>query len=515
MAYTKSQNKNIRTLDNFGINHKQSSGATQLEFYELELGVVLDVILDATHPFFKGGSKTFNSIDVERWPLAVNNKPAAITDIDYSWIGRALIRPQETGQNIDKDKLIWAYPLESNISEYPLIYETVILSNYNGKMYYSKKINHHNWVNNNLDFSIDAANPPNTELFSTNPYTGERKSLTNYKGNVGYSGYSGKYFVANNRIRNLRRYEGDLAIESRFGQSIHFTAYDYIRANDSGSISNVDYKNNGGNPMILIRNRQRPILEVGKTISLQHSPKQSISAATIVGTAVEKNVGGYISEDVNLDGSSIHITSGQTNSKFVTTCYKKMFGMGEEVSIFEGNTSFKYPSPMDGDQIVINSDRLIFSSRYGESLHFSKKRYGIVTDSEFIVDANDQIVLTTNVKTVINSPAIYLGEYNQTAEPALLGQTTVNWMYELCNWLLNHTHWDRPGQTQLPVEVKELVGIRDRLGDLLSRRVFMTGGGYATGGNGAKITDSVTPTTINTTTGHGIPGNWSVKIPRN
>lgn len=483
MAYTKSSDKNLRTVDHFGLNHKSSNSATQLEFYELELGVVLDVILDDTHPFFKKGSSVFNTIDADRWPLAVNNKPANQTDIDYSWIGRILVRPVESGKNITKDKLIWAYPVESNISEYPLIYETVVLSQYDGKTYYSKKVNYHNWANNNLNFNIDSVNPPNTELFSTTPYTGTKPSTTNSKGNVGYSGYAGKYFVSNNRIRNLRRYEGDLAIESRFGQSIHFSAYDNNRKNDISSPSNADYLNNGGNPMILIRNRQRPILEEGKPLSLHGCPTNSIIASTIKGTPQEKNVGGYISEDINLDGSSIHITSGNTNSNFITTCYKTMYGVGkgEEVTAFQGTTNFKYPSPLDGDQIVINSDRLIFSSRYGESLHFSKKRYGIVTDSEFIVDAQDRVVLTTNSECAINSPKIYLGEINQKGEPALLGQTTVNFLNELLNWLKTHTHFDRPGQTQMTPEIAQLDSMIKKLATLKSNRVFVTGGGFAPG----------------------------------
>ena len=460
MSYTTSTGKNIRTLDNFGVNHKPSSTATQLEFYELEMGVVLDVVLDDTHPIFKKGN---NTIDADHWPLAVNNKPAASTDIDYSWVGRALVRPLVSGKNINKDDLTWAYPLESNISEYPLVYETVVLSEYDGKTYYSKKVNYHNWANNNLNFNIDAANPPNTELFSTAPYTGTKLSNTSNKNQFGYVGYAGKYFVANNRIRNLRRYEGDLAIESRFGQSIHFTAYDETRKNDLGSLSNPDYKNNGGNPMILIRNRQRPILEETKTLSLTNSP----SPATITGTKQEKNVGGYIAEDINHDGSSIHITSGQTASKFVTTCYKKMFRMGN------------LPSPLNGDQIVINSDRLIFSSRYGESFHFSKKRYGITTDSEFIVDAKEQIVLTTDTKTAINSPLIYLGQCDQSGEPALLGTMTVTWLSNLCDWMIKHTHFDRPGQTQAPVEIQQLIALKASLSLLLSKRVFITGGGLA------------------------------------
>jgi hypothetical protein len=263
--------------------------------------------------------------------------------------------------------------------------------------------------------------------------------------------------------------------------------------------------------MIVIRNRQRPLVKQGQKL-IPHK-----KLPPIIGTEWEKNTGGYLEENINHDGSTISITSGQTISGYVTTCYKKMFGDGEETAKFQGTTSFKTPT-LNGDQIVINTDRLVLSSRYGETLHYSKKRYGIVTDNEYTVDAHQQIVLTTNTKTVINSPAIYLGEYDQTNEPVLLGQTTVSWMYELCNWLLAHTHWHKhshvdagkesPSTTQVPVQVQQLIALRDKLHTLLSRRVFVTGGGLAPGQNGGTITDGTEPVKISTGNGAGVPGGW-------
>ena len=148
----------------------------------------------------------------------------------------------------------------------------------------------------------------------------------------------------------------------------------------------------------------------------------------------------------------------------------------------------------------------------------------ISTDDEYTVDAQKQIVMTTNQKTVINSPAIYLGEYNNTNEPAILGQTCVNWLYDLCNWLLEHTHYyphthpdaqggkvgaESPVVTRVPVQVNELKALRDKLHTLLSRRVFLTGGGYAPGFNGP-APDSVKITNIDgELSPQGIPGGWT------
>ena len=401
MAYWKSNLKNTRTLDSFGLSTNQTNrGTSPIEFYELELGIVLDIVLDETHPLFNVGNKLHSTIDSDRWPADLEDKPALNTDKDLSWIGRALIRPVVSERLTDKDQLLWAFPLESNISEYPLINETVVLVHYNRQLYYTRKINYHNWTNNNLDFTLETgiAGQGNTELFSSKPFSGKKESKTNYKADSGFHGFAGKYFVANNKIRTVKRFEGDLLIESRFGQSIHMTAYDNNRVNDGGDPRNKDYAN-GGNPMILIRNRQRPLVKSGQKL-IPHK-----KLPPILGTDQEKNTGGYLEENLNHDGTSIHITSGQTISKYVTSCYKKMFGDGEEVSQFQGPSIFKTPV-LSGDQIVINSDRIILSSRYGETLHFSKKRYGIVTDSEYTVDAHQQIVMTSNTKTVINSPAI-------------------------------------------------------------------------------------------------------------
>ena len=517
MAYWKDSPKNTRPLDSFGLatNHTAAKGGNR-EFHELELGVVLDIVYDLSHPIYSGAHPMQTSIDEERWPVDLTGAPPSQGDPDLTWVGRCLVRPLVSGKITKKDQLKWAYPIENNFSEYALINETVMLyeSSDGNRLYYSKVVNFRNWPNNNLDFTIEGATSgtENTILFGgDSPYTGLIKSQTNWKGDVGRIGYAGKYYYANPKIRTVHRFEGDTILESRHGSEVIMKAFDKTRDNDSGAYP--DYVNSG-NPMLILRNRQRKLLKVEEKLSLKHSP----NPATVVGTIEEKNVGGYLDENINHDGASVYMTCGQTVSEWVTTCYKRMFHdqKDEEVIKFRGPSTFVYPSPMQGDQIVINSDRLVFSARYEEILSYSKKRYGICTDNEFTVDAHQQIVLTTHTKTVLNSPAIYLGELDNTNEPALLGQTTVNWLYELCNWLINHTHWhyhvhpdavtrdgepvdtkpESPTQTQIPVQIQTLIRMRDALHNLLSRRVFLTGGGYAPGQNGASITEGTPPTKI-------------------
>jgi hypothetical protein len=530
MAYWNTTTGNVSSqLDNFGYG----SGGSQpklTEFYEFEPAVVLDIILDKDHPSFSD-----NPIDYARWQADLNGRAPKPTDLDYTWIGRVLVRMAYTHRNVEKEELVWAIPLESNVSEYPLINEAVAIVRYFDKYYYTRKINVFNTPNNNVDFNLEvslggfkdnggAKISGNRELIQdpTNPiyedYSGP-VSKTKLTGGFGYEGVMGRYFYTNERIRALKRREGDTIVESRFGSSIRFAAYDDNRDIDNGTSpiwtkGYTDYARSGvynpwtmgaagcGNPMVLIRNRQRPLKE---------------------GIPEEKNVGGYIIEDINNDGSSIHLTSGATLSGFLPTCVKKMWGNGEEQSAFfpAGSTKFVYPK-LVGDQIVINTDRLILSSKAAETFHYSKKRYAVVTDDEYTVDAHNQIILTTNQKTVINSPAIYLGEYDVTGEPALLGQTTVNWLYDLCEWLKSHTHYFKHGHahhysnnveetTQIPKPQAQLVALQQQLNLLLSRRVFMTGGGFAKGKNGEAINvrGGVPPVKISIPSGNGVPGGFN------
>lgn len=538
MPYTNIKNSygSYSQLTNIGLKQNNSGDSPNtVEFYELEPAVVLDVIMDENHPEIKNKK---HLIDVNNTPENYKGEIPSEKDIDYTWVGSCLVRLCFSQQGMPKEKLSWAHPLESTgVVEYPLLNEIVIVVKYFNKLFYTRKLNLNGFINNESDFRKErfyGINLGNRETNESNKNQDEALqgpySLNSHKSikNEQVMGRLGRYFVANPKIRKLKKYEGDTSIESRHGQSIRFSVYDDIRSNDKSSyidykgISGVNSSEQGcGNPMILIRNRQRK-LSLDEPITVSKLPKiPSIKDS-------QKNVGGLIEEDINHDGSSIHITSGLTITKWVTTCYKSIFeDEKEEQKLYspKSSTPFKFiQSNLSGDQIVINTDRLILSSRFGETFHFSKKRYGIVTDSEYTVDAHQQVVITTNTKTVINSPAIYLGQYNETNEPAILGQTAVDWLYNLCNWLLQHEHWYHhthpktgkpdPNKTQFPVQKSELEKLRDSLDTLLSKRVFLTGGGYAKGADGESIEGGTDPVKIDTISGNGVPGGYKGKNSR-
>jgi hypothetical protein len=65
---------------------------------------------------------------------------------------------------------------------------------------------------------------------------------------------------------------------------------------------------------------------------------------------------------------------------------------------------------------------------------------------------------------------------------------------------------EAPTQTQIPVQIQTLIRMRDSLHNLLSRRVFLVGGGYAPGQNGAPIVEGTPPTKIVIDNKFSIPG---------
>ncbi len=471
-------------------------------FYELEAAVVLDVVLDDSHPVFKN-----KELDPVNTPIDADGNPPKEGQPNYGWIGMIRFRFLDSQVGNKKETLSWARPMENTgITEWPLMNEIVVVGKYLNNYYYTKKLN--------LPFAnINTAGYFGAERVagrvqqnldeSGKPYEGPLSVLNsgekNQEKNPFYAGVLGSYFKFNHSIRALKRYEGDSIIESRFGSSIRMGAYDDNRDNDVGL---GEYADNGGNPMVLIRNRQTPVK--GST-----EPHKLISR-------------GYTLEDINKDGSSVQLTSGKTISKFITTTKKSIFSKSikEEQPMFspDGSTEFDFPK-LDGDQIIINSDRIIISSKANETIHFSKKRYAIATDAEYTVDAHKQIVMTTNEKFVINSPYIVLGEHGEfinQAEPVLLGRTTTAWNMALCDWLLNQTNWmielceswlaehihdkDSRGDAQkkpitsvqshvnaLKSLREELIALRDMAPSNMSNRVFTVGGGGAPGKNGGLI----------------------------
>ena len=271
---------------------------------------------------------------------------------DGLYYGSIRYRKPGTGDETNEDLLPVAFPLKRECFQLPVVNEIVKIYNISGKDYYEK---------------ITPENLPN---FSTNPQlilvsskqteegAGNGSTLGNYQetSNTGIAsatgnsagadtikkGFAGKYFKRNLKTHQLALNEGDTILQGRFGQSIRFSGYIH------------DDKDNGtSHPALLIRNGESPDNQ-------------------------KKKVYDVVSEDVNKDGTSIQITSGQYKTLYDSTTIK----VNKEANP-------KYPSSdqLIGDQIVVNSGRVIISSKNAETFLFSKKTFSIFTDDVVTIDS--------------------------------------------------------------------------------------------------------------------------------
>ena len=199
--------------------------------------------------------------------------------------------------------------------------------------------------------------------------------------------------------KRLRLYEGDTVIQSRYGQSIRMS---------SGAGS--------GSPILIIRNGEAKKGLLGGIVS------------GIFG-------GNEVEEDINKDGSTIAISSGNYSSPFSpgtplpivgTTNFKMNPAKAIPAPVLLNNKSYafeSYPKSLDGNQIIISSDRLVFSSRINEMIFWSKGNYGVITDVVFSVDTFLGANINSNGNIDIQAPEKNINLYVGKAGKINLGDT--------------------------------------------------------------------------------------------
>lgn len=352
---------------------------------ESNVGIVVDVILDDT------------------WEdLQKTDSEAFSTGLDTSVVGSCIIRPLSDASSAEADLRPYA-PYDIMNHDLPLVGEAVELIKVGNRTYYKRftkgNINIGNAAKNfNKKMFSETEKPQNTASgYSTTSQTG----ISNTSGNNDRNTKIGEYFEEQ-QINRLKYYEGDKIIQSRFGQTIRFSGY-----------------NNSENefaPTMIIRNRQ--------DADIQN----------------RLEYGDIIEEDINRDGSTIAISSG---------AYKSIFQPG--VVDDGGSSNFKtkpehfeeYPDELTGtDQIIINTGRLVLSSKSDEMIFYSKGNYGFISDGKLSIDngkygADLDFNGDVNITTNDNDVYIDTGKGNirlnteDTEEPLVRGETLVSLLEEL------------------------------------------------------------------------------------
>lgn len=383
---------------------------------ERRLAVVYDVILDDQHELIKGNEDASKFIGSIQW----RSSSVKITD---------------------PKSVPFAHPLDKNFKTLPTKNEIVEIIEIGKNTFgYRRTGLDVNPSITAVDGLIDKNFTPTTlddasaDKYKETAETGTADSSNDTSDNKGF----GKYYKPQIGIHKLKLYEGDNLIESRYGQSIRFSAYN----NDKKEFS----------PTLILRNG-----ESAKNRKL--------------------NDGVTIEEDINTDGSIIAMGSG---------IYEMSFQPGtvddKGSSDFETKPkSFdKFPTKLVGDQMLINSGRLILSSKNAEMMFFSKKNYGFVSDGAMSIDnklgininVGDNINVVTNdrdVRIYSGKGSIFLGD-QAPLEPLVKGTQLVNILHELITAISNQVFLTPSGPTDVgPTNVSDFQAISNKLNDILSK----------------------------------------------
>lgn len=343
------------------------------------------------------------------------------------------IRFRTTDNQTPNDKnLPLAFPFDKNCKTLPVINEQVEIYGQPGNYSYKrigaepnpsyspkKKINE--------QFKPKSDKQATASKYDETAQTGTVETNDNTKNNE--LDKLGKYYDVQPGLHKLKLYEGDTLIESRHGQSIRLSGYNNTKRSFS--------------PTIIIRNSE----------SIANKKKNYLES---------------IEEDITGDGSIISLSSKDY----------ELSNIGSNLK--ETPKSFKeFPEKLVGDQILINSGRLIFSAKSAEMMFYSKKNYGFVSDGTLSINNGKGIEASVgeDINIVMNDRdfsihsgkgSIFLGDEDR--EPLVKGKTLVSLLRDLLAEILKQQYLTPSGPTKIgPENVAAFKSIDSKLETMLSK----------------------------------------------
>lgn len=273
----------------------------------------------------------------------------------------------------------FAKPYFSNFSNYPLLEELVYIfslpspdiqtNNFKEIYYYITPLNiwnsnHHNGIPN----IFENKNLPDSQKRDyVQTQAGAVRRVEDGSSDINL----GQTFKERSNIKPVKKFEGDVVLEGRLGNSIRLGSTNQI---DSAPLNNWSELGYSGDPILILRNGQ------GDTGSVGFLPTE---------------------ENINQDPSSIYLTSTQ----------KIPFQVASSNYLSYKEDTPTLPNQYSGKQILINSGRLIFNSSEDHLLLSSKKSISLNSITGLNIDTN---------KVTFQTEYIYLGSKSAT-EPLVLG----------------------------------------------------------------------------------------------
>tara|TARA_B110000495_G_scaffold2335_1_gene1742 strand:- start:656 stop:1888 length:1233 start_codon:yes stop_codon:yes gene_type:complete len=324
--------------------------------------------------------------------------------------------------------LVNVLPLFPNLKNYPLTNETVLVialanreykNNFNNlTFYYLSPLNLWNSNQSNpIPYPTETVTPvsQNKGILEVEAVGNPNKPTSS--SNTTFT--PGTYFNEDNIPNPTFPYEGDYIVDGRFGNSLRFGN---TVANSNTSIEN-NWSSTGsiGDPITILTNKKH----------------------------TEQPLFNSITEDINLDGSSAYFTSTQQIPIEVSS----------QNDYLSYDTPPTTPTQYNGEQIILNSGRLLFNSTSDHILLSSAKSINLNTVESVNIDAR--------TKTVIQTPELYLGGV-ETSQPVVLGDDLVDLLSKI---LTDFEYLTGALQNQLGVPVGSPVAPTNLIAQAINNKI--------------------------------------------
>ena len=373
--------------------------------------------------------------------VSIHNENKDFSDVDARMYGAITYEFEDTFEIED-----YAFPFDKNNFTFPIKGETVVIFKMFNQTFWLPYTNtpYSNYRRDEITYI--ATRPVDTQgdsksgqsLTNTSKTGGTTNSGKTKKNDIGYE--------INEKIKFLNPKQGDTIISGRVGNTIRFSE---LYLTEDGKTSS---------PGIFIRNKQNPDLD-------------------------SKKIGELVDEDINKDGTSIYITSNKIKVPFKENISKTKVGFKE------------YPNSekLTGNQLFVNSDRVVLSAKASEFIIFGKGNTGVITDGNYSIDAEKEVYIHNKQNITLHTAGsnqiflnsengkIFLGKNTGAGakgapvQNMVLGGELIAILQELIIALMAQQYLTPSGPSKIgPENFNDFISISNKLNDILSTTNFLS-----------------------------------------
>ena len=311
-----------------------SMGTTYQETLQWEEAIVVDVVVNDNHSDYDEDGYNVGTV---KFRFIGSSALAADADLD------------------------WAFPIDANVTDYPLINEVVLIISTLNRWYYTSKLNTSNRVTSQALFGLnDSLKSRQTDAQTTENMNRIDGGGAPIKQNAqAESDRLGDVFQDLSEVSRLRSQEGDIIYEGRSGQSIRF-----------GSDQDT-----GQSPTVLIR--------CGPDPNAERLTEGELAL-------IDENIDGDLSSIWMVADSVVDLTFATLD---IETHFQSMV---------------EKPTVLDGNQIIINSDRVVVNVKRDRLLVSTFLGTSFTTRDDHTVDAEKNYLSFVKLNRQIESGENYL-----------------------------------------------------------------------------------------------------------